>query len=233
MHPAIRDQITQCGHRHFLAVTEHGRQPALGGRDVPALATGVVLDLIAPDASHAEVAGIGAPEIPAAHRGARPHRKALRQRDAGVPFQIEQRCEHGLLGVIGAGGIAGRRPDALISLVHQVVVRQAARPARSPSAPDAPPRAAARRMLRPGDQRARTAGSRGSRRASPSPRATSFEQAMASGHRERRPHSRRYRCRAVPRNRPVRAPARPSLRVACCRSEWSTVRCSEARDASV
>ena len=59
-------------------------------------------------------------EIEPAHRGARPHRKALGQLDANVALgfeQIEQRC---LLAVLGLRRIAGRRADATIFFRDEV-----------------------------------------------------------------------------------------------------------------
>ena len=85
---------------------------------------GVVRNLIAAHATHAEVTGIGPPEVPAAHRCARPHRKAFGERDTGARFEVEQRRQCGLLGVIGAGGVAGRRANALIPLAHEVIGRE-------------------------------------------------------------------------------------------------------------
>src|SRR5581483_2230265 len=61
----------------FRIVIEDGREPALGLRDAPALAAGVILHLIALDLADAEIVTLRMAEIKAAHRRARPHGEAL------------------------------------------------------------------------------------------------------------------------------------------------------------
>ena len=93
-------------------VVQHRRQPALGFRDAPALARGVVLDLVALDLADAEIEAFGMAEIKPRYRRARPHRIAFGQLHAGGVLGIEQREQRRLLGVIGLRGIAGRGADA-------------------------------------------------------------------------------------------------------------------------
>ena len=64
-------------------VVEHRREPPLGFLGAPALAPGVVLDLIALDLADAEIVALRVAEIEAAHRGAGPHGEALGERHAG------------------------------------------------------------------------------------------------------------------------------------------------------
>ena len=78
-------------------VIEDRRQPAFAFHDAPALALGVILDLVALDLADAEIAALRMAEIKPAHRRARPHRKALGQLHAdalacsrrnSVPFSV-------------------------------------------------------------------------------------------------------------------------------------------------
>ena len=62
-------------------------------------------------------------EVEPAHRRGRRHRTGLGQLHADAP-RAEQVEEPALLGVIGARGIAERRPDAAILLGDQIVVRE-------------------------------------------------------------------------------------------------------------
>ena len=63
-------------------------------------------------------------EIPAAHRCGRQHREALGELDAGIALDVEQPPQRGLLGVIGAGRVAGRGTDAAVGLVDEFPARQ-------------------------------------------------------------------------------------------------------------
>src|SRR3546814_19915563 len=67
-------------------------------------------------------------EVPPGDRSPRPHRHPLCELDAGVGSDIEQLTERPLLGVLGAGLIAGCRTDAAILLRDQVLVRKALSP---------------------------------------------------------------------------------------------------------
>src|SRR5262245_6294882 len=71
-------------------IVEHRRKPALGFLKRPSLAQRVVRRLIALDLADAEVVAVGMGEIDAADAGARPHRIAFRQADAGGGLTIEQ-----------------------------------------------------------------------------------------------------------------------------------------------
>src|SRR6185503_19984357 len=93
-------------------VVKDWQQPALRLGDAPALAPGIVLNLVALDLADAEIAGIGMAEIEAADRSARPHGKALGERHADRRLAVEQAEQRLLLGVIWLRGIAWRRADA-------------------------------------------------------------------------------------------------------------------------
>src|SRR6185295_17017989 len=91
-------------------------QPAFHLSDAHSLPTGVVLDLIPSDLPQAEVAGFRSPEVVAAHRGGRQHRKRLSQPDTGS-FLCAQKVEQGpLLRVIGTSRVPGCRADPLVLL---------------------------------------------------------------------------------------------------------------------
>ncbi len=61
-------------------------------------------------------------EVEAADAGARPHRERLGQQHAGLLLDVEQPPEGSLLGVIGAGGVAGRRTDAAVLLLDELLL---------------------------------------------------------------------------------------------------------------
>src|SRR6187431_312920 len=105
-----------------LSVPNVLAQVLLGLLERDAAAAGVVLDLVAADAGDAEILGLRMGEVVARHRRGRDHGEALGQRDAGVLPGIEQAEQLGLLAVVGAGGIARRRPDAAIFLARQLLV---------------------------------------------------------------------------------------------------------------
>src|SRR3569833_506871 len=96
-------------------VVQDRRQPAFTLRHAPALAAGIVFDLVALDLADAEVVAVRVAEIEPAHRGAWPHREALGQRDAD-PLAAKQREQRALLGVIRLRRIARRRTNALVFL---------------------------------------------------------------------------------------------------------------------
>ena len=164
----------QCRHRFLDAailrglvlrrnVIQHRRQPAFGLGDAPALARGVVLDLVALDLADAEIEAFGMAEIKPRHRRARPHRIALGQLDAGGVLGIEQREQRRLFGVVGLRGIARRRANAGILLEDQFDRASASRPAHSPRIRGARAHACARQRLRRGDRPAPCTGSRSNR----------------------------------------------------------------------
>src|SRR5512139_2492028 len=103
-------------------VSEVRGEPPFHGGGVHPLPAGIVPYLVPPDAADAEVPGPGMPEVVTADRGGRLHREALCQRDAGAPGRVEQLEDRGLLAVVRASGIAGRRTDALVALADQLVV---------------------------------------------------------------------------------------------------------------
>src|SRR5689334_25328663 len=100
-------------------VVQERSEPAFGGRDVPILALGIVLDLVALDFADAEIAALGMGVVKAADRGTRPHRKTLGQLHADLRLRIEQLEQRRLLAVLGLGGIAGCRADAAIFFLDQ------------------------------------------------------------------------------------------------------------------
>src|SRR3546814_5095384 len=63
-----------------------------------------------------EVLRLRVGEVPPGDRSPRPHRHPLCELDAGVGSDIEQLPERPLLGVLGAGRIAGCRTDDAILL---------------------------------------------------------------------------------------------------------------------
>ena len=76
-------------------------------------------------------------KIEATDTAAGPHGEAFGQLNAGVLLCVEELPEGALLGVIGAGGITGRRPDAAVLLFDEVLVRQLLVPAIAPFFTDA------------------------------------------------------------------------------------------------
>src|SRR5713101_6944095 len=95
-------------------VVEHRGEPPFRFGHRPALALGVILDLVALDLADAEIVALGVAEIEPAHRRARPHREAFRELDPDPPLAVEQREQGGLLAVIGLRRITRRRTDAAI-----------------------------------------------------------------------------------------------------------------------
>src|SRR6478735_11035550 len=93
-------------------VAEVRREPALGLGNGPALARGVVGDLVGADAADDEVLRLRVGEVPARDGGARPHRHALGELDAGGRLYVEQLPQRALLGVLRARRVARGRPDA-------------------------------------------------------------------------------------------------------------------------
>ena len=93
-------------------VIEDWGEPALGVGNRPALAAGIVLDLVALDPADAEIARLRVAEIEPANGGRRPHRKALGEIHANPPPAVEEGEQSFLLAMVGLRRIAGRRPDA-------------------------------------------------------------------------------------------------------------------------
>ena len=102
-------------------VTEEQRYADLVERH--ALAGGVVLDLVAGQASDREVAGAGIGQIDAADRSRRRHRERLGQREPGVVC-AEQLEELPFLGVVRTRGIAEGGTDAPKALRQQFLFRE-------------------------------------------------------------------------------------------------------------
>src|SRR5258708_26596006 len=98
--------------RNQRVIVEHRREPLLRLGHAPALARGVVLDLIALDLADAEIVALGMAEVEPAHGSARPHGEPLGELEADPPLTAEQRKQARLLAVAGLRGLAGRRPEA-------------------------------------------------------------------------------------------------------------------------
>ena len=88
----------------------------------PALALGVVGDLVAAETSDDEVLRLRVGEVQAADRGAGPHRHALGELDADASLDVEQLPQRLLLGVVRARGVAGGGADAVVLLLDQRLV---------------------------------------------------------------------------------------------------------------
>ena len=96
-------------------------EPALDLGDAHALALGVVGDLVAVDLAEAEVARLGVGEVEPAHARAGPHGERLGDHACRCSPPRRAAPERALLGVIGAGRIAGGRADAAVLLVDELV----------------------------------------------------------------------------------------------------------------
>src|ERR1039457_4169900 len=114
-------------------VIQVGAQPLLGLRGRPALAPGVVLDLVPAQVADAEVLGSGMVYVPAAPAAGGRHRAALRQADAGRGLRPKQLEKDGLFRVVRTGGIPGRGPDAAVPLTDEVGVAKVLNAAESTS----------------------------------------------------------------------------------------------------
>src|SRR5258708_2302167 len=110
--------------RNQRVIVEHRREPLLRLGHAPALARGVVLDLIALDLADAEIVALGMAEVEPAHGSARPHGEALGELEADPPLTVEQRKQARLLAVVGLRGIAGRRADAAVFFPDQLHVAE-------------------------------------------------------------------------------------------------------------
>src|SRR5579863_1254585 len=114
--------------RRFLRlrrrIIEDRPEPALDLADFHALAPRVIFDLVALDLGDAEIMRVGMGDIEAGDRRAWPHRVALGQLHADFSLRVDEAEQRRLLGMVGLGGIAGRRADAAIGLVDQLVRRE-------------------------------------------------------------------------------------------------------------
>src|SRR5664279_4609551 len=86
-------------------------EPAFRLRERHSPAGGVVLDLVARDPAHREVLRLRMVEVDATDCGGGEHGVALGQREADR-LRAEQLEQLSLFTVVGAGGVAERRPDA-------------------------------------------------------------------------------------------------------------------------
>src|SRR5581483_4303505 len=106
-----------------VLVGQVGPQPALDLGDRRALATGIVLHLVAADAADGEVPRVRMCEVHAADAGPRERGVRLGQPEAGL-LGAEQGEQLALLAVVGACGVAEGRPDPPVLLRDQLLVRE-------------------------------------------------------------------------------------------------------------
>ena len=95
------------------------RQPPFRCRQIPALAAGIVLDLILLDPPDAEIVRLRVAEVQTRHAGRRVHGEAFGKRHAGLGRRVQDAEQLGLLSVIGLGRIACGRTDAAVLLADQ------------------------------------------------------------------------------------------------------------------
>lgn len=107
-------------------------QPAFHFGESSAFALREIADLVFVQLSDGEILRFWVREKQPAHAGAGPHGKTLRQLDAGVLFDVQQIPQDGLLGVVGAGGIARGRADAAIFFPDQIFVGELLKLAEAP-----------------------------------------------------------------------------------------------------
>ena len=127
-------------------------EPALDLGHGHAFALVIVGDLVAVDLAEREVARFGVGEVEAAYAGAGPHGEGLGDQHSGVRLDVEQTPDRALLGVVGAGGVAGGGADAAIFFVDELLGAQVFGAGRSPTR-RARACAGIRRRLRRGDRR--------------------------------------------------------------------------------
>src|SRR5919107_1384366 len=84
--PLVGEAVLSAGISVLRLVAEVGGEPLLGFAEAPPLAGGVVGDLVLAEAAHDEVPGLRVGQVPAAHRGAGPHRHALGESYADGPL---------------------------------------------------------------------------------------------------------------------------------------------------
>src|ERR1019366_2097641 len=124
--PAVAATLRRSGGDRQLArvAVEDRREPASGLVHRPALARGVVLELVEADASDAEVAGARVRQEDSRDRRAGMHREAVGQLDSGAGRRVEQLEQGALLGVVRLATVAGRGSDPAIALGDQLLARQ-------------------------------------------------------------------------------------------------------------
>src|ERR1700745_350473 len=79
---------SRCNQR---VIVEHRREPLLRLGHAPALARGVVLDLIALDLTDAEIVALGMAKVEPTDRCTRPHGEALGELEADAPLPVRTR----------------------------------------------------------------------------------------------------------------------------------------------
>ena len=114
----------RCKRRRLAIVGEVGREPALDLFETLSLAPSVVLDLLTPDTSDTEVTRRRVRQVDSADACRRCHGAALGELHSRA-LRTEQSEQLALLGVVRAGRVAERRPDAAVALLEQLFVRQA------------------------------------------------------------------------------------------------------------
>ena len=88
---------------------------------------GVVLDLVASQHPDVEIVGLWMREIDSAYRGRGPHGERFREPDARGGLGVQEIPDRDFFGVVGLGWVARRRPDAPVSLGHEILVREVLR----------------------------------------------------------------------------------------------------------
>eukprot|EP00053_Salpingoeca_punica_P018065 m.175524 g.175524 ORF g.175524 m.175524 type:complete len:1311 (+) comp17350_c0_seq2:4566-8498(+) len=95
-------------------------EPALDGEDVDALALGIALGLVLGDLADSKVLRLLRGKVQAADAGGRVHGEGLGQLDAGL-VDVHQRPHGQLLRVVGLRRVAGRRADAGVLDLQQIL----------------------------------------------------------------------------------------------------------------
>ena len=103
---------------HPRLVIQIRAQPTFGFLQAHPLPKVVIDDLVSLQLAYAEVLGLRMGKVKAADTGARPHRAALGELDAGVSLDVEQFPQSPLLGVVGAGRVTGGRPNTTVLLAN-------------------------------------------------------------------------------------------------------------------
>src|SRR5262249_26254096 len=109
--------------RRMRVVIQDRREPPLAFCDGPALALGIVLDLIPLDLADAEIGALWMAKIEPAYGRAWPHCVAFGQLHADA-LALEQSEQRALFGVVGLRRIARRRTDAAILLGDELLMAE-------------------------------------------------------------------------------------------------------------
>src|SRR5690348_9332256 len=106
-----------------LALVEVRPQPALGLFERNSAPLRIFLELVAADLRHSEIVAVAMAEVEARDRRGWKHREILGERD--LPGITAEHVEQDWLQtVVGTGRVARCRPDAMILLADQLLVRE-------------------------------------------------------------------------------------------------------------